>query len=358
MAARPFDRRGGAGAAGAPAVATASPWPATAGPPRRPVKLVIQIPCFNEEESLPATLADLPREVPGVDIVEWLVVNDGSRDRTVEVARACGVDHIVDLPVNKGLAHAFMAGLQRALEEGADIIVNTDADNQYAASDIPALIAPILAREAEFVVGARPISEIAHFSPIKRALQRLGSGVVRLASGTEVQDAPSGFRAISREAALRLNIFDSYTYTLESIVQAGLSGMRIVSVPVGVNGETRPSRLVRSIPDYVRRSAASILRTAFVYRPGRTMFLLGLPLFLAGGALALRWLWLLAGGTDRAHVPSLVAAAVLGLTAIMLWVAGLLAELLGINRRLLQDIQYRLRRAAAEGRIGRPDADC
>jgi glycosyltransferase involved in cell wall biosynthesis len=317
-------------------------------PERRPLKLIIQIPCYNEEESLPLALADLPRSVPGVDVVEWLVINDGSRDRTVEVARAHGVDHIVDLPVNKGLAHAFMAGIQRALAEGADIIVNTDADNQYAASDIPALVAPILAREAEFVVGARPIPEIAHFSPTKRALQRLGSWVVRQASGTEVQDAPSGFRAITRDAALRLNIFDQYTYTLESIVQAGLSGMRIVSVPIGVNGETRPSRLVRSIPDYVRRSSISILRTAFIYKPGRTMFLMGLPLAMAGLLLAMRWLWLFLEGTDRAHVPSLVAAAGLGLTAIMLWIAGLIAELMGINRRLLQDVQYRLRKAEAE----------
>lgn len=339
----------------------ARPLPVAVEPPApgraRPIKLVIQIPCFNEEESLPQALGDLPRHVPGVDIVEWLVINDGSRDRTVEVARAHGVDHIVDLPVNKGLAHAFMAGIQRALAEGADIIVNTDADNQYAAADIPALVAPILAREAEFVVGARPIPEIAHFSPAKRFLQRLGSGVVRLASGTDVADAPSGFRAISRDAALRLNIFDEYTYTLESIVQAGLSGMRIVSVPIGVNGETRPSRLVRSIPDYVRRSSKSILRTAFIYKPGRTMFLMGLPLMLLAVLLAARWLWLFMDGTDRSHVPSLLAAAGLGLTAILLWVGGLLAELQGINRRLLQDIQYRLRKAEADEAAAGRDAE-
>jgi glycosyltransferase involved in cell wall biosynthesis len=305
--------------------------PAARGTRARPLKLIIQIPCFNEEESLPAALADLPRRVPGIDVVEWLVVNDGSRDRTVEVALAHGVDHIVDLPVNKGLAHAF-----------------TDADNQYAAADIPALVAPILAREAEFVVGARPIPEIAHFSAMKRMLQRLGSWVVRQASGTDVADAPSGFRALSRDAALRLNIFDEYTYTLESIVQAGLSGMRIVSVPVGVNGETRPSRLVRSIPDYVRRSTKSILRTAFIYKPGRTMFLMGLPLAILAALLTIRWLWLFLDGTDRSHVPSLLAAAGLGLTAILLWVGGLIAELQGINRRLLQDIQYRLRRSEAD----------
>ncbi len=335
------------------------PQPGAARAPHRatrPVKLIIQIPCFNEEESLPLALADLPREVPGVDIVEWLVINDGSRDRTVEVALAHGVDHIVDLPVNKGLAHAFMAGIQRALAEGADIIVNTDADNQYAAADIPALVAPILGREAEFVVGARPIPEIAHFSPVKRALQRLGSWVVRQASGTAVADAPSGFRALSRDAALRLNIFDEYTYTLESIVQAGLSGMRIVSVPIGVNGETRPSRLVRSIPDYLRRSTKSILRTAFIYKPGRTMFLMGLPLALAGALLAARWLWLFLDGTDRSHVPSLLAAAGLLLTAVLLWVGGLIAELQGINRRLLQDVQYRLRKAEADRAAAARDA--
>ena len=321
--------------------------PHIAPAPRRPVKLIVQIPCFNEEATLPATLADVPRSIPGIDIIETLVISDGSRDRTVEVARECGVDHIVDLPINKGLAHAFMAGLDRALSEGADIIVNTDADNQYRASDIAKLVVPILTRDAEFVVGDRPIPTIAHFSRRKRALQHLGSWVVRVASGTKVGDAPSGFRALSREAALRINTFDSYTYTLETIVHAGLSDMRIVSVPIRVNGETRPSRLVRSIPDYVARSARSIMRTTLVYKPSRTFMLMSIPLTVLGLLLAGRWLWLFMDGTDRSHVPSLLAAAGLLLSAVFLWIASVLGKLLAINRRLLQDIQYRLRKQDA-----------
>jgi glycosyltransferase involved in cell wall biosynthesis len=332
---------------------------AVAAPPRaQPVRLVIQIPCYNEEESLPETLAALPRAIPGVDILEVQIINDGSKDRTVEVARAHGVDHIVDLPVNKGLSNAFMAGLEHALAKGADIIVNLDADNQYNANDIPRLIAPILERRAEFVIGDRPITTIAHFSYLKRLLQLLGSAVVRMASNTTVRDAPSGFRAISRDAALRLNSFDGYTYTLETIVQSGLSGIRIVSVPIGVNGETRPSRLIRSIPQYIWRSSKSILRTALVYAPGKFLFRLSLPLLVAGLILIGRWLWLTIEGTDRAHVPSLVAAAGLLLTAVMLWVAAITGEQMAINRRLLQDIQYRMRKAALPPRPEQgPDRD-
>jgi glycosyltransferase involved in cell wall biosynthesis len=318
------------------------------------VKVIIQIPCYNEEETLAETLAQLPRTLPGVDTVEWLVINDGSRDRTVDVALACGVDHIVDLPVNKGLAHGFIAGLQRALAEGADIVVNTDADNQYDARDIGKLIQPILDREAEFVIGDRPIPDIAHFSRTKRFLQRFGSRVVQIVSRTRVNDAPSGFRALSREVALRINVFDNYTYTLESIIQAGLSDFRITSVPIRVNGETRPSRLVKSIRDYVRRSMSSILKAFFVYKPGKTFFLLGLLPFLVGTFLMGRWLFLYFGGTDRAHVPSLVAAAVLLISALLMWVAGLLGELFAINRRLLQDIQYMQRRELAEKHRSRP----
>jgi glycosyltransferase involved in cell wall biosynthesis len=324
------------------------------------LKLIIQIPCFNEEATLGETLSHLPRRLPGVDRIEWLVINDGSTDRTLEAARAGGVDHIVDLPVNMGLAHAFAAGLARALSEGADIIVNTDADNQYNAADIPLLIAPILARRAQFVIGDRPIATIGHFSWAKRMLQRVGSRVVRLVSGARIMDAPSGFRALSREAALRINIFDSYTYTLESIIQAGLSNLRITSVPIRVNGETRPSRLVRSVPNYVRRSTGTIMRAFFTYAPGRTLFLMGLPLAVIGAILALRWLALYLGGTERAHVPSLVAGAVMLIVAALFWVAGLLAELLAINRRLLQDIQYMLRSrggAILPPAAGKPDGD-
>ncbi|KAB0679384.1 glycosyltransferase family 2 protein [Aureimonas leprariae] len=309
------------------------------------MKLVIQIPCLNEEGTLAETLSHLPRQVEGFTSVEWLVINDGSTDRTVAVARECGVDHILDFPTNRGLARAFTAGIERALEVGADVIVNTDADNQYDAADIPKLVEPILAGRAQFVVGARPILDIEHFSGVKKLLQRLGSWVVRFTSGAAVADAPSGFRAISREAALRLNIFDSYTYTLESIIQAGRSGVRIASVPIGVNGETRPSRLVRSIPRYVTRSTVSILRSMFVYRPGQTFFVLSLLPFGLGALLCIRWLLLYAEGSDRSHVPSLVVAAVALILAFLCWLCALLGELNRINRRLLEDTQYRLKRA-------------
>jgi len=312
------------------------------------MKLIIQIPCFNEEESLPAALADLPRHLDPFDKVEWLVVNDGSGDRTVEVAREHGVDHIVDLPVNRGLARAFMAGVERALEEHADVIVNTDADNQYDARDIAVLVAPIIERRAQFVIGARPIAAIKHFSATKKILQYLGSWVVRFTSGTEVRDAPSGFRALSREAALRLNVFDGYSYTLESVIQAGRLGIRVESVPVRVNGETRPSRLIRSLPRYVTRSSFSIVRALLVYSPGRTFLALGTVPLILGSALALRWLFLFMAGTERTHLPSLIAAAVLLLAGFLLWLCALLGELIGINRRLLEDTQYQLRRARFE----------
>lgn len=310
----------------------------------RPVKLIIQIPCYNEQDTLAQTLGELPREVPGVDLVEWLVVNDGSQDRTIEVARASGVDHIVDLGDHVGLAGAFMAGLARAIELGADIIVNTDADNQYHARDIPRLVAPILSREADVVVGDRPISRIEQFSWAKRKLQALGSRVVRMVSGTSIRDAPSGFRALSRDAALRINVFDPFTYTLETIIEAGLSGMKTTSVPVRVNGRTRSSRLVRSTGGYVLRSITTIAHALFIYRPARVLFLIGLPLVATGALLVGRWLWLFGTGSDRAHAPSLIMAALSIMLGALAWCAGLLGELAAINRRLLQDIQYMLRR--------------
>lgn len=307
------------------------------------MKLIIQIPCLNEEDSLPEALAALPRNIPGIDKVEWLIINDGSTDRTVEVALENGVDHIVDLPVNRGLAYAFMAGLKRCLAEGADIIVNTDADNQYNAADIPLLLQPILERRAQMVIGDRPISTIAHFSWIKRKLQWLGTKVVRIASKADIHDAPSGFRAIARTAALEINIFDSYTYTLESIIQAGLSNIPITSVPIRVNGETRPSRLLRSMHNYIWRSIKSITRTFFIYKPWMTFFYLSLPPLTVGTALVIRWMILFASGTERAHVPSLVAASCLLMLAMLMWIAGLLGEQLLINRRMVQDLQLRLR---------------
>ena len=307
-------------------------------------KLIIQIPCYNEEGSLEVTLSELPRELPGVDIVEWLIINDGSIDKTVEVAQAHGVDHIVNFEHNQGLAKAFMAGIEACLKANADIIVNTDADNQYCADDIPKLIEPILSGRAEIVVGARPIQQIKHFSPTKKFLQKLGSGVVRMASNTKILDAPSGFRAISREAALRLNVFNEYTYTLETIIQAGQKGMVITSVPIRTNRYLRPSRLVKSIPSYVKRSLLTILRIFMTYKPLRFFVILGSIPFSLGSLLGVRWLILFLSGTPKAHVPSLILAAILILIGFQLWMFGLVADLMAVNRKMLEDVQLRLRR--------------
>ena len=307
-------------------------------------KLIIQIPCYNEEGSLEVTLSELPRELPGVDIVEWLIINDGSIDKTVEVAQAHGVDHIVNFEHNQGLAKAFMAGIEACLKANADIIVNTDADNQYCADDIPKLIEPILSGRAEIVVGARPIQQIKHFSPTKKFLQKLGSLVVRMASNTKILDAPSGFRAISREAALRLNVFNEYTYTLETIIQAGQKGMVITSVPIRTNRYLRPSRLVKSIPSYVKRSLLTILRIFMTYKPLRFFVILGTIPFSLGSLLGVRWLILFLSGTPKAHVPSLILAAILILIGFQLWMFGLVADLMAVNRKMLEDVQLRLRR--------------
>lgn len=307
-------------------------------------KLIIQIPCYNEEETLGITLSALPRQVPGVDIVEWLVIDDGSCDRTVEVAKEWGVDHIISLSANQGLAKAFMVGLEASLTVGADIIVNTDADNQYCGDDIPNLIAPILRGEAEIVIGERPISDIQHFSVAKKLLQKLGSWAVRLASNTNIPDAPSGFRAFSRSAALQLNVFNEYTYTLETIIQAGQKGMAITSVPVRTNPPLRPSRLVKNTRSYVWRSLFTILRIFMVYKPLRFFLFLGSIPFSMGVTLGIRWLiyfWL---GTERTRVPSLILAAILILMGFQLWILGLVADLLAVNRKLMEEIQVRLRR--------------
>ncbi len=314
-------------------------------------KLIIQIPCFNEEATLGLTLAELPRQVPGVDRVEWLIINDGSTDRTVEVARSHGVDHIVSFEHNQGLAKAFMAGLEASLKAGADIIVNTDADNQYCAADIPALIEPIVLGQAEIVIGARPIRRMKHFSSVKKFLQEFGSWVVRIVSNTDIPDAPSGFRALSRNAALQINVFNSYTYTLEMIIQAGQKGMAITSVPIRTNGYLRPSRLVKSIPAYIRRSILTILRIFMTYKPLKFFFFLGSIPFTLGTLLGVRWLVLFfMEGTLRARVPSLVLAAILILIGFQLWIFGLVADLMSVNRRILEDIQLRLRRAEVEKR--------
>ena len=308
-------------------------------------KLIIQIPCYNEEATLGVTLSALPRELPGIDEIEWLIINDGSTDRTVEVARDWGVDRIVSFPQNQGLAKGFMAGLEASLKAGADIIVNTDADNQYCADDIPKLIEPILSGEAEIVIGARPISQIRHFSPVKKLLQKFGSWVVRVASNTDIPDAPSGFRAIGREAAMRLNVFNKFTYTLEMIIQAGQKGMVITSVPIRTNNFLRPSRLIKSIPIYIQRSILTILRIFMLYSPLRFFILLGTVPLMAGLLLGFRWLLLFFEGYEKTRVPTLILAAILVLIAIQVWIFGLVADLMAANRQLLEEIQLRLRRA-------------
>ncbi|HEX8186403.1 MAG TPA: glycosyltransferase family 2 protein [Blastocatellia bacterium] len=307
-------------------------------------KLIIQIPCYNEEATLGITLSALPRELPGLDAIEWLIIDDGSTDRTLDVARQYGVDHIVSFSHNQGLAKAFMAGLEASLRAGADIIVNTDADNQYCADDIPNLIEPVLLGKAEIVVGARPISEIKHFSLTKKLLQKIGSQVVRMASNTDIADAPSGFRAISRHAAMRLNVFNEYTYTLETIIQAGQNGLAITSIPVRTNGDLRPSRLIKGIPSYLKQSLWTILRIFMTYKPLKFFLLLGSIPFSIGMLLGVRWLVLYLGGTPRAHVPSLILASLLMLIGVQLLVFGLVADLLGVNRKMLEDIQLRIRR--------------
>lgn len=289
-------------------------------------------------------MAELPRSVPGIDKVEILIVDDGSTDDTVAVARAAGVDHIVRHPANFGLARAFMTGLDASLKLGADIIVNTDADNQYCAADIPALVAPILEGRAEYVIGTRPIARIEHFSPVKKFLQKLGSYVVRRISGTQVEDAPSGFRALSRDAAMRMNVFNRYTYTLETIIQAGHKNIPILCVPVRVNADLRPSRLVKSVPRYIQRSIFTMIRIFVVYRPFKFFFSIGTVFFLVGFLLGCRFLWHWLAGGGRGMTQSLILAAVLMLMGTVFSMMAFIADLLSVNRQLLEDIQYRQRR--------------
>ncbi|HRD65758.1 MAG TPA: glycosyltransferase family 2 protein [Candidatus Competibacter sp.] len=306
------------------------------------MKLIIQIPCYNEAGTLGITLAALPRQIPGFDAVESLIIDDGSQDDTVRVARECGVDHIVRHTRNQGLARGFMSGLDACLRLGADVIVNTDADNQYNADDIPALTAPILARQADIVVGARPIETIEHFSPVKKILQKLGSWVVRAASKTDIPDAPSGFRAMSRAAAQRLMVFNDYTYTLETIIQAGQKNMAITSVPIRVNEDLRPSRLVKSIPSYIKRSIFTIVRIFVIYRPFRFFGTIGAVLFGAGFLIGLRFLWKFLSGQGEGHVQSLILASVLLGMGFQTFLVAFVADLLAANRKLLEDMRFRL----------------
>jgi len=308
------------------------------------MKLIIQIPCLNETATLGTALATLPRTVAGFDKVEWLVVDDGSTDGTAELARQLGVDHVVRHPVNRGLATAFMTGIDAGLRHGADVIVNTDADNQYEAADIPLLVQPILDHRADMVIGARPIGQTEHFSWIKKQLQHLGSWAVRIASRTDVADAPSGFRAMTRETAMRLKVFNAYTYTLETIIQAGLSNLTVVSVPIRTNPDLRPSRLVRSIPNYVKRSLATILRVFVIYRPLTLFLWISVVLTFAGVAIGIRYLVFLAAGTGSGHVQSLLLAALCIMLGAFSFMMGLIADLISTNRKLMERIDLRLQR--------------
>ena len=308
------------------------------------MKLVIQIPAYNEEQWLPVTLRGLPQVVPGFSEVEWLVIDDGSRDRTAAVAREHGAQHVLRLGHRHGLARAFTAGLDAALKCGADVIVNLDADNQYNPEDIPALTAPILAGMAEIVIGARPIESIAHFSRLKKMLQKAGSLMVRLLSHAAVPDAPSGFRAFSRDAAMRLNVFSEYTYTLETIIQAGQKNMAVVSVPVRVNPELRPSRLISSTAAYLVRSAVTIVRIFAVYRPFAFFVWAGAFFFGLGLLLGLRFVYFFLIGQGQGHVQSLILTAILLGMGFQTMLAAFLADLFAVNRKLLEEIQYRLRR--------------
>jgi glycosyltransferase involved in cell wall biosynthesis len=316
------------------------------------VKLIVQIPCLNEEDTLPRVLGELPREVAGFDQVEWLVVDDGSSDRTVEIARAEGVDHVVRMTTNKGLATAFQAGLDAGLKLGADVIVNTDADNQYPAAEIPRLVEPIVAGRADMVVGDRQVQTVDHFSPTKKILQRLGSWVVRRASGTKVPDTTSGFRAYNREAALQLIVVSRYTYTLESLIQAGKMQVAIEDVPIATNPTDRDSRLIGSTSSYVRRNAAAIFRAYVLYEPLR-VFLILAAIFavLALGA----WMpfladWILNGDRDG-HIQSLILGAVLMLAAVQMFALGIIGDALAGQRSISQRVYERVRRLELEAGV-------
>jgi glycosyltransferase involved in cell wall biosynthesis len=308
------------------------------------MKLIIQIPCYNEADTLAIALAALPRKVPGFNTVEWLIIDDGSEDNTAKVAQAHGVDHVVSHFGNKGLAYAFMTGLEASINLGADVIVNTDADNQYNADDIPSLVQPILEKRAEIVVGARPIATIEHFSFIKKLLQHLGSWVVRVASNTDIPDAPSGFRAMSRTAAQKMMVFNDYTYTLETIIQAGQKNMAIISVPIRVNGDLRPSRLVKSIPSYIKRSIGTIIRIFVIYRPFRFFGTIGAILFSAGFLIGLRFVWYYLNGSGGGHIQSLILASVLLGIGFQTMLMAFVADLLAANRKLLEDIRFKTQR--------------
>ena len=308
------------------------------------MKLIIQIPCYNESETLKIALDALPKAVEGIDKIEYLIINDGSNDNTVEVAKEWGINYVVNFKQNKGLARGFMAGIDASLRNGADIIVNTDADNQYCADDIEKLVRPILDGKYDIVVGERPIDDTEHFSPLKKKLQHLGSWVVRQASATDIPDAPSGFRAYSREAAMRLNVINEYTYTLETIIQAGRDKMAMTSVPVRTNEELRKSRLFKSMGAYVKRSGGVIIRSFAMYKPLKFFVIMGMIPFLAGFLIGIRFLLYYFQGVGGGHVQSLILAAVLLMIGWQTVMMGLQADIIAANRKLLQDVQYRVKK--------------
>lgn len=320
------------------------------------MKLIIQIPCFDEESALPQTWQDLPRSIPGIDVIEVLIIDDGSSDRTVAVARELGVHHILELRPHVGLANAFQAGLDKALALGADIVVNTDADNQYRGEDIPRLIQPILKHKADIVVGDRGVGNLEHFSPTKRLLQRVGSRAVQMAAGFPIPDAASGFRAYSREAALRLNVLSDFSYTLETLIQAGMFKIPIEFVPITTNPQTRKSRLAKSIPDYLLRSGITLIRAYTMYRPLRTFVSIGLLFMISGVLLGLRFVYLLLLNGAAGNVQSLILAAILLIVGVQTCLIGLAADLIGFNRRLQERTLLRLKRLELDHSRSYPDA--
>lgn len=308
------------------------------------MKLIIQIPCLNEEETLPVTIRDIPRKIPGISEVELLIIDDGSSDNTINTAKRLGVNHIVSFPKNRGLAEAFKAGIDACLKLGADVIVNTDADNQYKGSDIPKLIAPIVDGSYEMVIGDRKTDTIDHFSPVKKFFQRFGSSVVRKLSMTDVPDTTSGFRAYSREAALKLNIVSEFTYTLETIIQAGHKKIAVGHVEIGTNGKLRESRLFKGIFSYMQRSAKTIIRIYTMYRPMRVFMTAGLISALIGTLIGIRFLLFYFAGSGGGHIQSLILAAVLLIVGFQLGTLGLIADLISSNRKLLEDVLYRVKK--------------
>lgn len=321
------------------------------------MKLIIQIPCYNEAETLEVTLNDLPKHIDGIDEIEYLVIDDGSNDNTAEVAKNWGVHYVVRFRRNKGLAKGFMAGIDACLKNGADIIVNTDADNQYCGADIETLVRPILEKKAHMVIGERPIDDTEHFSPLKKKLQHFGSWVVRKASKTNIPDAPSGFRAYSRDAALRINVINDYTYTLETIVQAGREKMAVMSVPIKTNPELRKSRLFHSMWGYIKKSMLTIIRAYLMYRPLFFFFIIGMILSVIGSVFFIRYFIFMCMGNGAGHTQSLIFASTMLIAGVQTLMVGLLGDVISANRKILQDIQYHVRKMDYDKESGRDEAN-